>query len=136
MGLLAQKVKNYPLTTVLLIVIWILSFCTVPETELGDVPFIDKWTHIAMYGGTCTVLWIEYLRKHREITQRMKLTVLAWLSPILMSGAIELLQEYCTGGRRSGDWFDLLANALGVTLAAVIGLLLAHCHAIKCKESL
>lgn len=136
MRLLVQKVKSYPFTTVLVMVIWTLSFCTVPETELGDVPFIDKWTHIAMYGGTCTVLWVEYLRRHREITQRVRLAVLAWLSPVLMSGAIELLQEYCTGGRRSGDWFDLLANALGVTLAAVIGLLLARFHAIRCKASL
>lgn len=136
MRLLAQKVKNYPFTTILIICIWLLSFCTVPETELGDVPFIDKWTHIAMYGGTCTVLWIEYLRRHREITQRTRLAVMAWLLPVVMSGAIELLQEYCTGGRRSGDWSDLLANALGVTLAAVIGLLLAHFHAIKSKASL
>jgi len=135
MRYLRQKIKNYPFTTIFVLVIWFLSFCTTPKTELDDVPFIDKWTHIAMYGGTCTVLWIEYLRNHCKIGQPMKLAVMIWLLPILMSGAIELLQEYCTGGRRSGDWFDLLANAVGVTLAAIIGLLLAHFHAIKCKES-
>jgi hypothetical protein len=42
----------------------------------------------------------------------------------VMSGVLELLQEYCTFGRRSGDWLDLAANATGVTLAVVIGLLI------------
>jgi hypothetical protein len=44
--------------------------------------------------------------------------------PVAMSGIIELLQEYCTGGARSGEWLDLAANSAGITLAAVIGLLL------------
>lgn len=42
------------------------------------------------------------------------------------SGAIELLQEHCTDGRRSGDWLDLAANAVGVTLAALFGILAAR----------
>ena len=41
-----------------------------------------------------------------------------------MSGIIELFQEYCTGGHRSGDWLDFAANATGVTIAALIGLLI------------
>ena len=59
----------------------------------------------------------------------MKLFVWAWLAPVLMSGLIEILQENCTGGRRSGDWLDFAANATGTTLAAVIGILLARCRA-------
>ncbi|WP_253952412.1 hypothetical protein [Xylanibacter muris] len=46
---------------------------------------------------------------------------MAWLAPVIMSGAIELLQEYCTNGRRSGDWLDFAANIAGVTIAAVFG---------------
>jgi hypothetical protein len=37
-----------------------------------------------------------------------------------MSGIIELIQEYCTE-KRNGDWIDLMANAIGVTLAAIAG---------------
>jgi len=37
---------------------------------------------------------------------------------------LELLQEYCTFGRRNGDWLDLAANTTGCTLAAVIGIIL------------
>ena len=53
----------------------------------------------------------------------------AWLAPIAMSGVLELLQEYCTGGHRNGDWLDFAANATGVTLAAVIGLLILRFRA-------
>lgn len=47
----------------------------------------------------------------------------------MMSGLIEILQENCTGGRRSGDWLDFAANATGVTLATIIGILLAKSRA-------
>ena len=50
-----------------------------------------------------------------------KLFCLAWIAPILMSGVIEILQEYCTGGRRSGDWLDFAANSIGATVGAVAG---------------
>ncbi len=130
MRYLYHLVREYPLTVVLLIAIWYLSFFTPPHTPLDNVTMIDKWVHIAMYGGTCSVMWIEYLRKHRKGTiGKAKLFVLAWAAPIIMSGIIELLQEYCTNGRRSGDWLDLAANATGVTLAAVIGMLLARRNA-------
>jgi VanZ family protein len=76
-----------------------------------------------MYGGTFTVLWIEYICKHQSPDYE-KLFLWAWLMPVAMSGIIELLQEYCTGGTRSGEWLDLAANSTGITLAAVIGLLI------------
>jgi hypothetical protein len=42
------------------------------------------------------------------------------LSPAMMSGCIELLQEYCTENR-GGDWADLIANIIGIISAASIG---------------
>jgi VanZ family protein len=114
---------RYPVSVFFFIVIWYLSFFSPPKTELDNVPFIDKWVHIAMYGGTSLTVWIEYIRHHKRLNTT-KLLSLAVIAPILMSGAIELLQEYCTNGRRSGDWMDLAANATGVVLAGVIGLLI------------
>jgi VanZ family protein len=121
-SILYSTIKRYPLTIFLLMVIWYLSFFTPPKTSLEEVPFIDKWVHTAMYLGTCLTLWIEYIRQHRHADYE-KLFFWAWIAPIIMSGIIELLQEYATGGRRSGDWLDLAANALGVTLAALIGVI-------------
>jgi VanZ family protein len=94
-----------------------------PETPFDQVEFIDKWTHLVMYGGTCSVIWWEYLRKH-QILDGEKIFFYAWLCPVLMSGLLELLQEYCTFGHRNGDWLDFAANTMGVTLGALIGLLM------------
>ena len=104
--------------------IWILSLIPIfPEMPLTDVEFADKWVHIVMYGCTFIVVWKEYTRKHK-LADYEKLFFWAWLAPIVMSGVLELLQEYCTGGRRSGDWLDLAANATGVTLAVVVGFII------------
>lgn len=124
----SRLARKYPLSCLFLTVIWILCFCYPPHTPLGNIAFIDKWTHIAMYAGTCTAIWIEYLRCH-ERTDWKRLFTWAWLAPVLMSGLIELLQAYCTGGRRSGDWLDFAANTAGATLAAAIGILLARWRA-------
>ena len=52
--------------------------------------------------------------------------LLAFLAPLLMGGLIELAQAYCTGGRRSGEWLDFLANSLGVVLGTLVGLLMSR----------
>lgn len=117
-------VKRYPLSILCIVLIWVLSLMPFfPETPFDQVEFIDKWTHLVMYGGTCSVIWWEYLRKH-QILDGEKIFFYAWLCPVLMSGLLELLQEYCTFGHRNGDWLDFVANTMGVTLGALIGLLM------------
>lgn len=117
-------VKNYPLSSLCIVLIWILSLTPFfPETPFNKVAFIDKWTHFVMYGGTCSVIWWEYLRRHRVLDYE-KLFFYAWLCPVLMSGLLELLQEYCTAGHRNGDWLDFAANTIGVTIGALVGLLM------------
>ncbi len=119
-------IKHYPFSIVCILVVWILSLTPIfPETPFDQVEYIDKWTHLVMYGGTCSIIWWEYLHCHKSLDLE-KLFFYAWLSPILMSGLLEILQEYCTGGHRNGDWIDFAANALGVTLAVPFGLLLYH----------
>lgn len=127
MKYLYHLIIKYPLSCLLLVVIWYLCFFTPPETKLNEVDYIDKWTHIVMYLGTCSVIWIEYLKRHTKV-EWTKAILLAWLAPILMSVLIELLQAHCTNGRRSGEWLDVAANSIGVTLALVIGTLVARYH--------
>jgi hypothetical protein len=122
MKILFHFVKNYPFACICILIIWILSLVPFfPETPLDNVEFIDKWVHVIMYGASFLVVWIEYTIQHRKADYE-KLFFWAWLAPIIMSGILELLQEYCTGGHRNGDWLDLAANATGVTVAAVLGL--------------
>lgn len=128
--LLHHLTSNYPISCLYMAFIWVLCFMDVPHTPLDNITLIDKWTHILMYAGTCATIWYEYLRRHDSIV-RARVFLLAWLAPLVMSGLIEILQEYCTGGRRSGDWLDFAANAIGVTLGNVIGILLATYRARK-----
>jgi VanZ family protein len=115
--------RHYPLSLLCIAAVWYLSlFIVMPETPMDDVPFIDKWTHLVMYGGTTFVIWFEYLRCH-EKAEGWKLFLLAWLAPILMSGLLELLQKNCTTTRQ-GEWLDFAANSLGATIGAAIGLLM------------
>ena len=128
--LLHHLTSNYPISCLYMAFIWVLCFMDVPHTPLDNITLIDKWTHILMYAGTCATIWYEYLRRHDSIV-RARVFLLAWLAPLVMSGLIEILQEYCIGGRRSGDWLDFAANAIGVTLGNVIGILLAAYRARK-----
>ena len=64
---MAHIVRKYPLSLLCLALIALLSFTPFfPETPLDDVAFIDKWTHLVMYGGTTSVIWWEYLRTHQQ----------------------------------------------------------------------
>jgi hypothetical protein len=109
----------YPLSILIVIIICYLSFFQPPQTSLDEVPYIDKLAHICMYGGLTTVLWIEYLF-HQSTFNYKTFLAGSICFPICLSGIIEILQSQCTDNR-SGDWFDLLANATGVCIACLLG---------------
>ena len=123
-------VSNYPFSLVCIALIWVLSLTPFfPETPLDDVAFIDKWTHLVMYGGTTTVIWWEYLRTRRKGLSHVTLPQMVCgtaASLTALGGLMELLQAYCTT-TRSGEWLDFWADTLGVMLGTLLGLLLYHC---------
>jgi VanZ family protein len=115
-----KYIRKYGFSIAIIALIWYLSLFKPPRIEIAsEIPLFDKWVHTLMYGGFCCVLWWEYLRSHKSLNGR-KLLLWAIAAPIAMSGAIELIQQYCTT-YRGGDWFDLLANSIGVLLGATIG---------------
>lgn len=116
-------IKGYPLSLVLIVGIWVICLIPIPETPLSGVSFIDKWTHIALYFILCTSIYWEYLKHHHQVNKR-QLCIIALLIPLLMGGLIELVQATCTNGNRSGDWYDFIANSIGVVLAQFTGILL------------
>ena len=140
-----EIVRRYPVSTMYVVAIWVLSLMDVPETPLSDVTLIDKWVHIAMYLGTTAVIYVEqYMRPSPFIRrgageskwrfwvrlvslnrsqQGVKALLVPWVLMTLMGGLLELLQAYCTGGRRSGEWLDFVADGLGSTLALLLCLL-------------
>lgn len=128
MNLYRHILMGYPLSSVIIIGIWVLCFMDIPETPLSEVRFIDKWTHSAMYLILGLSISLEYLRTKRRGSYRT-LVLWAGLMPAVMGGLIEILQANCTGGRRSGEWLDFLADATGTVTALVIGILLVRCRA-------
>ncbi len=87
-----------------------------------------------MYLGLCGVIWLEHLRAHAYIYNKVWIVYGAFILPLLMGGLIEILQANCTGGRRSGDWIDFLADSIGVILAQVICIPLARYLSMRHKD--
>ena len=123
----SQFVRKYPFSTLCLALIVVLSFTPFfPETPLDNVKFIDKWTHLVMYGGTCSVIWWEHLRLCKKETRRPNLRALFWFAlvgMIILGGLVELGQAYCTT-TRSGEWLDFYADTVGVLLGNILGLIM------------
>lgn len=130
-----KLLRHYPLSLFIALVIWVLCLIPIPETPLSHVRLIDKWTHIAMYLVFTLSLWLESIygshypwlneKRHQEAERSLMPLYVSFiyffLIPSLMGGLIELAQAYCTGGRRSGDWLDWLADTIGVVLATILG---------------
>lgn len=114
-----KTIKEYILSTLVTVAIVVLSTIPIPENPpLGDVPLIDKWVHMVMYGGLVFVMWIDHvLRCKRELTWVVRIAMLLFATGL--GGMMELVQAYLTTCR-SGDWIDFEADAVG----ALIGILL------------
>lgn len=113
------NIRNYPFSASIILAVVYLSFFKPPQTPLNQVHDIDKLVHVCMYFGMSGVLWLEYMRSHRNRFRLKHVLAGAVTLPIAFSGCIELLQEYCTT-YRGGDWLDFTANSIGVVLAGLI----------------
>ena len=119
--------RRYPFTLLCLALMMVLSFFSPPHTPFDKVAMIDKWTHLVMYGGTMAVFCMEYYRRMgTAVSRSYSLKVQALIAAVLvvLGGVVELLQAYCTGGRRSGEILDWVADTLGVLLGWLLGLTL------------
>ncbi len=125
MNRLRQTVSSYPFSLAVIIIIWVLCLIPIPETPLNQISLIDKWTHFVMYGGLCTVVWAEYTLRHPQPSKRNRF-LWTFVMPWAMGGLVELAQAYCTGGRRSGDIVDFIADGIGVVIGQLTGMLAAR----------
>lgn len=111
------KVRHYILSLGIFLIICYLSFFKPPSIGEVSIPHLDKIVHFTMYFGFSSVLWLDFLRKRDGEIIKMNSWVIGCLLPIVISGVIELLQEYCTS-YRGGEWLDFLANSLGALSAS------------------
>lgn len=124
-------IKRYPLSLIVIAAVLYLSLFKPSSAGLKMPMGWDKVAHACMYFGLSGVLWLEFLRAHRgHLLKMWHAWVGALICPILFGGVVELLQTYYTN-YRSGDWFDLLANTVGVLLASAIGYFILHPRILK-----
>lgn len=89
----------------------ITALSLLPLPELPNVPGTDKTHHFVAYAALALPVCLAGKR------------VALFLLPlfIMWSGAIELIQPLVN---RYGEWLDLVANAVGITMGAILGALL------------
>ena len=128
-----KSIRKYPVSLFLIAAIWTVCLMPIPETPLNDVPMMDKWTHFVMFGVLSLCIISEYVYRHRK-PKGWDVALVGMLLPFAMGGMIELAQAYCTGGNRSGDVMDWLADGIGVLIGAAIGSLLVYYRARARKD--
>ena len=125
--------KRYILSVLATFVIVVISVAPFPDVpELANIQFFDKWVHFLMYGGLCSIYWLDFFRTDHSRKEYKKWLVWIVVLPIALGGLLELAQNYLTS-YRSGDWMDFLANSVGVILAIPLGLFVISLIARKHK---
>lgn len=111
---------RYFWTLLVATVVLVLSVIPLPEVPmLENFNLFDKWVHLLMYGGLALVGWYDAFRAPCRGW---------WLGvgfPILWGGLMEVVQGTLTT-TRSGDWFDWVADAVGVLIALPIAWVLVR----------
>lgn len=90
--------------------------CLWPEKELPDVPvpMIDKWVHIALFGGF-SFLWLCGYPSGRW----QRLFLILFLG-CLLGWFVEILQYLLPSLGRSYDLTDITADAIGVAVGVIL----------------
>lgn len=113
--------KKYLFTLLVIAAILYLSLAKMsPDVDAPKIPHADKIVHVLMYFG---VMLAFYFDLWRQGLPRLVLRSRLWggmLAFALFGGLVELLQMYCTT-YRSGDWWDWVADILGVVLGVWLG---------------
>jgi len=106
-------IKKYFFSIIVTIGIFYLSTASpsaLPLPEMPKIEGLDKIVHLLMYATLTFVLVLEATRKNN-----IGYYLLVILFPILYGGLLEIIQHYFCPSR-TGDWFDFLANTIGVLI--------------------
>lgn len=102
--------------TIIALIIFYLC-CLIPQNDIPEVGFeffipTDKLVHYTMYLGLSGATGLYYVYDRKGHINILKMLIGAIIIPILYGGLIEIVQ-WQFFPPRSGDWYDLLADALG-----------------------
>lgn len=101
--------------------------CLIPPSDIPEIHSaipIDKVVHFTMYVALSGACFFAYIHLSANSNRFNRIIALLWciLVPALFGGFIEIIQaKYCPG--RTGDWFDFLADSLGVVFVIPFAIL-------------
>lgn len=113
--------RCFPFTLFLILVVTTLCLIPIEDPPLKNVRFIDKWTHIALFGAISFSIVVEASFGSRKTV---------WPAPFiaaLYGGLVELMQAYLTTCR-SGEWLDFVADSVGAFVAFPLAFLICRKH--------
>lgn len=103
----------------------VIVLCILPGNDFDKVPTypgMDKLVHCGMFFVFCTLLYNGVIQQfHGKPTRWLPIVVVSILG-FLFAGLTELLQLYVFT-YRSGDWWDLFADSIGIGMAGFAYLL-------------
>lgn len=117
-----RYILQYKFSILLAMVIALL--CLLPGNDLPfdslfSIPHFDKLVHISMYAA----LGFVALMESRQTQKYSLFHLLLMLIIFMLSGLIEILQA-TVATNRGAEWYDLLANFLGLWVGYLVFILL------------
>lgn len=98
----------------------IFILCLIPGNELPEVniPLVDKWTHVILF-GIFAFLWLCTIPSRKP-----QVLFIVFIITVFLGWLVEYIQGHYTIGR-SQDNMDILADAIGGAVGVAIFALLS-----------
>jgi len=109
--------KNYWKSILFTLFIFYLSFAKPASfKDLNVINITDKTAHFLVYVAYGIVIIFDFIQKNRNNYTRLAFITFCIISPIMLGGLIEIIQE-AFFKPRSSEWVDWLADIFGILTA-------------------
>ncbi len=109
--------KNYWKSILFTLFIFYLSFAKPASfKDLNVINITDKTAHFLVYVAYGIVIIFDFIQKNRNNYTRLAFITFCIISPIMLGGLIEIIQE-AFFKPRSAEWVDWLADIFGILTA-------------------
>ena len=85
----------------------------VPEVGWLNIPNIDKFVHMVLFGGLTLLFCLPYAKTNISFLKKRNIFIRISLSMILWGIIIEVIQKFFVPGR-GFEWLDWAADTVGV----------------------
>nr|WP_321454141.1 VanZ family protein [uncultured Carboxylicivirga sp.] len=120
-----SRILKYHKTITIMLVVTFLSLMKTSDITPRDIfqlPYFDKIVHFLMYFTMTFFFMFEYYLQHKHrITHIVQILII----PLFWGASMELAQLFFTD-YRGADWWDMLANSIGVFTAYFVVCIFRH----------